>query len=191
MTKKIKVSIPEFVPKGCVLLTEFLDRNAREITLGATVRVQFQKYEAWFDATVQKIVADESTGEVREVTIIMVKDPAFRTVTPDKLRRIPTDRQEEDEMKVEAFKGELPARKRAGKVRQPNPFDTHIAAGGTHKVTLEKGDDVKAIKTQLSRAAAFGKVSVETFHDEAAKQILFKVVPRKTRTAKPAAPVTE
>src|ERR1019366_5912409 len=183
MTKKIKVSIPEFVPKGCVLLTEFLDRNARTIALADIVRVQFQKYEAWFDATVQKIVADESTGEVREVTIITIgAHKQFRTVTPDKLRRLRSRQEEEEDMKVEPFKGELPAARR-GKAREPNPFDGHIAAGGKHKITLDKGDDVVAVKKQLSAAATFGNRSVETYLQDD-KTLLFSVVPRKTKARK-------
>jgi len=95
--------------------------------------------------------------------------------------------QERQDMKVTGFTGELPKREGVGRVRKPNPFDEHIAKGGTHKVTLEKGDDVATIKRQLQNAATFGNKSVNTFHDTtdgAHGSLLFEVVPRRTRNTK-------
>lgn len=188
MTRKlfggIKMGGP-FCPSWGVLVDTFQPDGRRyEVAVGSIVLVQFRKYESDQEAKVVKIVADKESGEPREVTVVMSVDPQFRTVTPDKIRRVPKNRQEEEEdMKISAFKGDLPKTPRGGK-RQPNPFDEAVAEGGKHVVALDKGEDVKKLKAAARAAAKFIGKSIETsVTDEGPHGTLyFEVVAPKTRS---------
>ena len=164
----------EYIPEG----------EKYAVAIGDTVKVQFRKYETVFDATVHKIVADKETGVAAEVAVMIHgNQKQWRTVTPDKIRRIPRNAQErEDAMKVSTYKGELPVTKR-GKTRQPNPFDDHAAKGGNHIVELDADDDAEAITKQIKAAATFAGVSARVL-PAADGKILFGFVPKQTRKPK-------
>lgn len=183
--------IEPFCPTWGELRDSFTPEGASyDIHVGDIVKVQYQKYGTINEAKVMKIVADKETGVVREVDLVVQGDGTmwqpkhdreWRTVTPDKLRRIPKNRQEEEEdMKVAAFKGELPTRARTGRVRKPNPFDEHFAAGGSHEVTLDKKDDVAAVKRQLRSAASYANSGVRIFDTEDGK-LIFVVTEKRAR----------
>ena len=84
-------------------------------------------------------------------------------------------------MKVAVHTGELPKRQQGGRTRQANPFDEFVAKGGTHKITLEKGDDIKVITRQLRAAAKFAEKGVKiAVADDGS--LIFAVVAKQTRT---------
>ena len=85
-------------PSWGVLVEEFKPEGRRYVVkLEDVVRVQFRKGQEIHEARVKKIVADKETGEVKEVTVVLLDAKQFRTVTPDKIQRVPSTRQEEIE----------------------------------------------------------------------------------------------
>jgi hypothetical protein len=187
------VEIPVHVPDGCILVDEYTP-GQHTIHIGDEVNC-YPRVGPEFTAKVTKIVAviDTSFDDgycVREVEVIGgvkgrgvgADEKMFRTFTPDKITLASLSRheqREEENMKVEAYKGELPKRP-SGKVRTATPFDTITKTDGKHKVTLEKGDDSKKIVAQIRNAAKFnGKgVKIHAFDDE----IIFQVQKRIVRS---------
>ena len=174
MTKRRAVAIADFVPAGCVLLDSYTTPADTVISVGDKIQVWIRGFEGYSDVKVRKIIAEKDSGEVRELEVITIKDPQFRTVKPN---------QERKTMKVSGYKGDLPKRTGGGRTRAENPFDEHIAKSGTHQVHLDADDDPVKVKRQIQSAARFADkgVKVATAEDGS---IIFAVLAERTKRAR-------
>ena len=92
MVRRNKVPIEPYVPAGCVSITEY--RPGRNfIRVGDVVKIVLLNGRKE-EAIVKRIIADETTGEVREIETVTIERRQWRTVRPDRIIRLAQTRQE-------------------------------------------------------------------------------------------------